>query len=148
MLLFMVVMSTTTFMVMMTVVMFLMGVLLFRALGISGIDGCTSFHGPGNADQFRDQCIRIFRRQTQLFGGKGDDRLLDRLKIIELLLDLGSTVGTVQMINDIYLSGHGFPSLFFILTYEQSFNCYQYSVIYISCQQKKPGTSGSGFGIN
>ncbi|MBR2390412.1 MAG: hypothetical protein IKA94_06415 [Mogibacterium sp.] len=84
-----------------------------RASGISGIDLHPAFHRPGNLSQLRNQRIRVFRRQPQLFCGKRNDGLLHSLVIIEFLLDLRCTVGTVQIVNDIYFSGHPNPSCFY-----------------------------------
>ena len=84
-----------------------------RASGISGIDLHPAFHRPGNLNQLRNQRIRVFRRQPQLLCGKRNDGLLHSLVIIEFLLDLRCTVGTVQIVNDIYVSGHPNPSCFY-----------------------------------
>jgi hypothetical protein len=94
----------------MTGMVFLMGMLLCRALCISGINYHAAFHCPGDLNQFRNQGIGVFRSQAQLLGGKRNDCFLYRFMIVEFLLDLGSTVGTVQIVNDIYLSGHPNPS--------------------------------------
>jgi hypothetical protein len=134
----MVMAATTRIAVFMMMVM-MSSFLRRAALGISGINLCPAFYGPGNFRQFRDQCIRILRSQPQLFRGKGDDGFLHILMIVEFLLDLRRTVGTVQIFNDIYFSGHPYPSCL-ISTYEQSFICYQYTAVFVPCQQKKPGT--------
>ena len=87
---------------------------LYRpGLPIPGINLHAAFHSPGDSDQFRDQGIRVFCCQPQLFGGKGDDRLLYCLMIVEFLFDLRSAVGTVQIFYDIYFPGHRYPSYLF-----------------------------------
>ena len=128
------------------VVMMVFPAVFSMTLSVSGPDLSPGFHRPGNPDQLRNQRIGIFRRQPQLLCGKGDDSFLHILMIVEFLLNLGRTVGAVQIFNQIYFSGHRFPSRL-ILTYEHSFICFQYTALFIPCQQKKrkPGTIGSGF---
>ena len=91
-------------------------------------------HSPGDPDQFRDQRIRILRSETKLFGCKGDIRLLHLGVGIEFRLDFGGAVCAVQIVDDIYLSGHGAPSFIFI--YEQTLMClFQYTSIPCRCQE-------------
>ena len=78
---------------------------------ISRADDHFPLHCPGDLGQLRNQGVRIFRRQPQLPGGKGDGGLLYSRMGIELGLDLGSAVGAVQIFDDIYLL-HGDTSLF------------------------------------
>ena len=104
MLVMLMMMTAAAFMVM--VLMVVMMPVFCRPLSVSGIDQHFPFHCPGNFDQFRNQSIRIFRCQPQLLGRKGNDRFLHSLMIVEFLLNLGSTVGAVQIVNDVYFSGH------------------------------------------
>ena len=99
----------------MVVPMMLMMVLMFpnRALSVSGINLHFPFYRPGDPDQLRNQGIRIFCRQPQLLCGKGDDRFLHTLVIVEFLLDLCCAVGTVQIVDNIHFSRHWYPSYLF-----------------------------------
>ena len=87
-----------------------------------GPDYHISLHGSGDFRQFRNQAVRILSRQPELPGGKGDHRLFHFRMVIEFPLNLGCTVGAVQILDPVYLSGHGEPS--FISIYEQSLMCY------------------------
>ena len=78
---------------------------------ISRADDHFPLHRPGDLRQLRDQGVRIFRRQPQLPGGKGDGGLLYSRMGIEFGLDLGGAVGAVQIFDDVYLL-HGDTSLF------------------------------------
>ena len=96
-------------------------VMLLAALPLSGglvpgIDHSASLHGPGDLGQLFDEGIGVLRRQTELLGGKGDGGLPDRRVIVEFLLDLGGAVGAVQIVDDIYLSGHGNASLYLYMS--------------------------------
>jgi len=102
----MMIMAAATCMIMLMVMMAVCIAGSGRLPAVSGADHSTALHSPGNSDQFRDQCIRIFRCQPQLLGGKGNDCLLHRFMIVELFLDLCGAVGTVQILNDVYFSGH------------------------------------------
>jgi hypothetical protein len=87
---------------------------------VPGIDHRAALHRPGNPGQLFDQTVGIFCRQPKLFGGKGDGGLLNCRVIVELFLDLCSTVGAVQIVDDIYLSGHENASLFL---YMSNYSC-------------------------
>jgi hypothetical protein len=87
---------------------------------VPGIDHRAALHRPGDAGQLFDQTVGIFCRQPKLFGGKGDGGLLNCRVIVELFLDFCSTVGTVQIVDDIYLSGHENASLFL---YMSNYSC-------------------------
>jgi hypothetical protein len=108
--------------------------------GISGVDFHTPLHSPGNADQLGNQSIRIRGGEPQLFRGKGDTGLLHGGVGIEFRLNLGSAVGAVQIVDDVYLPGHGIPSFIFI--YEQLLMClFQYNPMRPHCQEKTPKSS-------
>ena len=80
---------------------------------IPGVDHHIRLNGPGNADQLGDQGVRISGGEPQLLGGEGDVGLLHLGVGIELCLDLGGTVGAVQIFDDVYLPGHREPSFDF-----------------------------------
>ena len=107
--------ATTTAMV--------MGMLAVRLVAsvISGLDHHFPFHSAGNLRQLLKEAVRIFRRQPQLLGGKGNGGLPDFRQSIELGFDLGCAVGAVQILDDIYFPFHMY--LLKVLTYEQSFIC-------------------------
>lgn len=52
---------------------------------------------PGNLLNLRNQPVRIFCRNPQLFCGKGYGSLLYSRKLIDLSLNFGSTVGASQI---------------------------------------------------
>ena len=100
----MVVMTTAaTFMivVMMTTATAFMTVMVSMLL-FSGTDHGPDLHRSGQCRQFRNQSIRILSRQSQLPGGKGDDRLLHTRMGVEFRFDLGCAIGTIQILNNIY----------------------------------------------
>ena len=88
---------------------------------IPGIDHHFILHRPGDPHQFLHQPIRIFRCQAQLLGGKGDGCRLHLGMFVEFFLNFGSAVGAVQIVNDIYFTGHNTASS--QLTYERSLIC-------------------------
>ena len=106
----MLMMVTAAALVVMVVMLMVMCLLLCRASSISGINHHFALNCTGNLDQFRNQCVRVFCRQPQLFGRKGNDCLLHCLMIIEFLFDLRRTIGAVQIVNNINFSGHRLPS--------------------------------------
>ena len=108
--LMLVVMSAVAFMGMR---MFVMLFAVVRLHLITGIDFRSALHRSGNSGQFRNQFVRILRRQPQLFGGKGNGCLLHLGMIIEFLLDLSRAIGAIQILDDIYFSGHGSSSHYF-----------------------------------
>ena len=108
-----------------------------------GADDHFPFHLPGQFCQFRNQPVRVFCRQPQLFGGEGNDRFFHRPMGIEEFLNLSRAVGAVQILDPIYLSGHRNPS-YFVLTYEHLFICFSISHICFLVNRKKPRNPGSG----
>jgi hypothetical protein len=80
---------------------------------IPGVDHHIRLNGPGNADHLGDQRIRVGSSEPQLLGGEGNGGLLHFRVGIELCLDLGGAVGAVQIVDDVYLSGHREPSFDF-----------------------------------
>ena len=62
---------------------------------VSWTDHCFPFNRPGKRRQFRNQCIRVIRRQPQLSGRKSDDGFLYILMRVEFPFNLCCTVGTV-----------------------------------------------------
>ena len=81
-------------------------------------------HRPGDSGQPLQQSVRVFRRQTKLSGGKGNDRLLHLGQRVEFGLNLRRAVGAVQISNEINLFFHR-ASPFFDLSYEHPFMCLQ-----------------------
>jgi hypothetical protein len=87
-------------------------IMMVRMLFFLGTDDHFPFHLPGQFCQFRNQPVRVFCRQPQLFGGEGNDRFFHRPMGIEEFLNLSRAVGAVQILDPIYLSGHRNPSCF------------------------------------
>ena len=93
-----------------TMVMMVMGWLpgsLGSGGSIPGIDLRAAFNAPGDPGQFRDQGIRVRGSEPKLLGGEGNDRFLHGRMGIEFGFDLGCAVGAVQIVDDVYFSGHG-----------------------------------------
>jgi hypothetical protein len=93
---------------------------------IPGIDLRTALHRLGDPGQFRDQGIGIRRGQPQLLGSESDNGLLHLGMGVEFRLDLGSAVGAVQILDDVYLTGHGDTSLF---RYMSKRSCVYFSIL-------------------
>ena len=105
--------------------------------GIPGIDLRTAFHGPCDPGQLRNQRIGIRSSDPQLFGSKGNHRLLHLGMGVEFGFNLGRAVGAVQIVNDVYLPGHGDTSLF---RYMSKRSCVYFSILphVPPCQEKIP----------
>ena len=102
------------------VVMMVFAMILFWSV-ISGMDLHLPFDSSGDTGQLPDQTVRVLRRQPKLLGCERDGGFLHLGMGIEFSLDLGRTVGAVQILNDIYISGHNITP--FISIYEQSLMC-------------------------
>jgi len=125
--------------------MIVMRMLPCWTLTVSGIDLHFPFHCPGKLNQFRNQGIRILCRQPQLLGGKGDDGLLHTLMIVEFLFDFCCAVGAVQIVNDVYFSGHGCPScLFQHMSNRSSVFSIPLNSFLVNIKMKSPEPCGSG----
>ena len=121
------VVSTAAFVIMLMmvpaaafVVMMVFAMILFWSV-ISGMDLHLPFDSSGDTGQLPDQTVRVLRRQPKLPGCERDGGFLHLGMGIEFSLDLGRTVGAVQILNDIYISGHNITP--FISIYEQSLMC-------------------------
>ena len=121
------VVSTAAFVIMLMmvpaaafVVMMVFSMILFWSM-ISGMDLHLPFDSSGDTGQLPDQTVRVLRRQPKLPGCERDGGFLHLGMGIEFSLDLGRTVGAVQILNDIYISGHNITP--FISIYEQSLMC-------------------------
>ena len=79
--------------------------------GIPRVDLHIALNGAGDSDQLRNQRIRVRRSEPQLLGGKGDDSLFHIGVGIEFRFNLGSAVGAVQIVDDVYLARHTNSSL-------------------------------------
>ena len=110
MLLVVMMMTTATALTMVMVVMGGLPAAAGSGGGIPGVDLRAAFHGPGDPGQLRDQGIRVGGGEPQLLGGEGDNCLLHGRMGIEFGFDLGGAVGAVQIVDDVYLSGHENPS--------------------------------------
>ena len=129
--------------------MIVMRMLPCRTLTVSGIDLHFPFHCPGKLNQFRNQGIRILCRQPQLLGGKGDDGLLHTLMIVEFLFDFCCAVGAVQIVNDVYFSGHGCPScLFQHMSNRSSVFSIPLNSFLVNIKMKSPEPCGSGLRLS
>ena len=87
------------------VVMMVFAMILFWSV-ISGMDLHLPFNSSGDPGQLSDQTVRVLRLQPKLLGCERDGCFLHLGMGIEFSLDLGRTVGAVQILNDIYISGH------------------------------------------
>ena len=87
------------------VVMTVFAMILFGSV-VSGMDFHFPFDSSGNTGQLPDQTVRVLRHQPKLPGCKRDGGFLHLGMGIEFCLDLGGAVGAVQILNDIYASGH------------------------------------------
>ena len=75
-------------------------------LMLPGVDFSSGFHRPGDFCQLGQQGIRIRCGEPQLAGSEGDGGLLHFREVIEFRFNLGGAVGTIQVFDDVYLSGH------------------------------------------
>ena len=80
---------------------------------LSGRNHHPRLNAPGNLSQFPDQAVRVFRRQPELPGSKGNHGLLHLRMAVEFAFYFRRTVGAIQILNGVDLLCHTRSSLRF-----------------------------------